>query len=175
MDINKLKVNPNNPRLIKDARFKKLVQSISDFPKMMELRPIIIDDNNIILGGNMRYNALKELKYKDVPDEWIKRANELTEDEKKEFIIKDNVGFGENVWDMLANEWDAEILEGWGLDIPNFEDYSDKNKEIDIDELDPNMVIKLTYSDNEYEQVKDQLSKIAETPEQAVWKLLGNE
>ena len=175
MDINKLKVNPNNPRLIKDARFKKLVQSISDFPKMMELRPIIIDDNNIILGGNMRYNALKELKYKDVPDEWIKRANELTEDEKKEFIIKDNVGFGENDWDMLANEWDAEILEGWGLDIPNFEDYSDKNKEIDIDELDPNMVIKLTYSDNEYEQVKDQLSKIAETPEQAVWKLLGNE
>ena len=118
MKLSQLKINPNNPRIIKDERFEKLVKSINDFPKMLELRPIIIDDNFIILGGNMRFEALKELGFKEIPDEWVKKASELTEDEKREFIIKDNIGFGEHDWDILANEWDQDKLIDWGLDLP---------------------------------------------------------
>lgn len=121
MKLSAIKPNLDNPRLIKDEKFKKLVQSINDFPKMMELRPIIIDDDNIILGGNMRYRALQELKMKDIPDEWVKKASDLTDEEKKQFIIKDNVGFGEWNYDQLANEWNAEDLDRWGLDIPSFD------------------------------------------------------
>ena len=118
MKLTEIKPNPNNPRLIKDDKFKKLVKSIKEFPKMMELRPIVIDANNIILGGNMRLKALKELKYKEIPDNWIKQASELTEDEQRRFIIADNVGFGEHDWDILANEWDQNDLENWGVDLP---------------------------------------------------------
>lgn len=95
MKISEIKINPNNPRILKDEKFKKLVKFIQEFPKMMKLRPIVIDNNNIVLGGNMRLKALQELKYKEIPDEWVKNADELTEDEKKRFIIADNVGFGE--------------------------------------------------------------------------------
>jgi len=112
--------NPQNPRLIKDDRFKKLVKSIEEFPKMMELRPIVVDSEGMILGGNMRFKALKELKYKDVPDDWVKRADSLTDEEKQRFIIEDNVPFGEWDFDILANEWDAVQLADWGLDIPDF-------------------------------------------------------
>ena len=120
MKLSDIHTNPSNPRLIKDERFKKLVKSIEEFPKMMALRPIIIDVDGMILGGNMRFKALKELKYKDVPDEWIKRASELTDEEKQRFVIEDNVPFGEWDFDILANEWDAEQLTEWGLDIPDF-------------------------------------------------------
>jgi len=115
MKINLIKPNSNNPRIIKDDKFKKLVQSIKDFPQMLELRPIVIDENNIVLGGNMRLKACQELGLKDVPTIY---AKDLTEDQKKEFIIKDNVGFGEWNWDDLANSWDTEQLTEWGLDIP---------------------------------------------------------
>ena len=138
---------------------------------MLKLRPIVVDENDVILGGNQRYRALQELKHKEV---WTIKASELTEAQKREFVIKDNVGFGEWEWETLANEWDAAELEAWGLDIPGF-DYSDSNKEIDIDNLDTEMVIKLKYTEDEYHQVKEQLAKIADSPEQAVWKLLGNE
>jgi DNA modification methylase len=121
MKLNKLKGNPNNPRIIKDDKFKKLVKSINDFPKMMALRPIVVDENFIVQGGNMRLKALQEIGFKDIPDEWVKQVADLNEDEKKQFIIKDNVGFGEWDWDDLANNWDAEQLTEWGLDIPNFE------------------------------------------------------
>jgi len=117
MKLSEIYTNPSNPRLIKDDRFKKLVKSISEFPKMMELRPIIIDSEGLILGGNMRFKAPKELKYKDIPDKWIKRADELTDAEKEEFIIKDNIGFGENDWELL-NEWDKEKLIEWGMELP---------------------------------------------------------
>jgi ParB-like chromosome segregation protein Spo0J len=120
MKLSKLKGNPNNPRIIKDDKFKKLVKSINDFPKMMALRPIVVDENFIIQGGNMRLKALQEIGFKDIPDEWVKQVKDLNEDEKKQFIIKDNVGFGEWDWDDLANNWDAEQLTEWGLDIPNF-------------------------------------------------------
>jgi ParB-like chromosome segregation protein Spo0J len=117
MKLSLLKLNPSNPRFIRDAKFCKLINSIKEFPKMMELRPIIIDDEGMILGGNMRYRAVKELGYKDIPDAWVKKASELTEDEKKRFIIADNIQHGEWDFDILANEFEIEDLENWGLEL----------------------------------------------------------
>ena len=117
MLINEIKPNPNNPRLIKDHKFKQLVKSIQDFPQMLELRPIVIDENNMVLGGNMRLKACIEAGMTDVP---VIHANNLSEAQKKEFIVKDNVGYGEWEWDALANEWNIEDLDNWGLDIPAF-------------------------------------------------------
>jgi len=116
MNINEIKLNPDNPRLIKDNKFKKLVASIKDFPKMMSLRPIIVDDTMTILGGNMRYSALREAGYTDLPDEWVKQAKDLTEEEKKQFVIKDNLPFGEWDWDILANNFEIKDLLEWGFD-----------------------------------------------------------
>ena len=113
--ISEIKTNPKNPRLIKDDKFKKLVKSIQEFPQMLELRPIVVDENNIVLGGNMRLKACIEVGLKEV---YIVKADDLTEQQKDEFIVKDNVGFGEWDWDLLANEWDTEKLQDWGLDLP---------------------------------------------------------
>lgn len=121
MKLNEIKPNERNPRTITKDKLEKLKRSIKDFDKMMSLRPIVVDENNFILGGNMRYNALKALGYKEIPDTWIKKAEDLTEEEKRRFIIEDNVGFGEWDWDMLANEWEVSDLQEWGLDLPNFE------------------------------------------------------
>ena len=118
MLIQEIKSNPNNPRIIKDHKFKQLVKSIQDFPQMLELRPIVIDENNMVLGGNMRLKACLEAGLTDVP---VIHANNLSEEKKKEFIIKDNVGYGDWDWDDLANNWDALELTEWGLDIPNFD------------------------------------------------------
>lgn len=112
--VNKLKENPNNPRNISNTKFEKLKSSIKEFPKMLELRPIVIDENNIVLGGNMRLKALKELGIDEVP--YI-QEKDLSEEQKKQFIIKDNVGFGSWDYDMLANEWDETVLNDWGLDL----------------------------------------------------------
>jgi hypothetical protein len=120
--LSNIKPNPNNPRLIKDDKFNKLVQSIKDFPEMMEKRPIVcvtdVDGKIYPLGGNMRYKALKELNYKEIPDTWVTMADDWTEEKRREFVIKDNVGFGEWDWEQLGNEWDAEELGAWGLDLP---------------------------------------------------------
>lgn len=134
MKLSKLKNNPNNPRILKDDKFKKLVKSIKEFPKMMELRPMVIDKNNIVLGGNMRLKALKELGYKDIPNNWVKRADELTEAEKERFIIADNVGFGVWDWDELNENWDENNLIDWGLEIPEFEAEILEAKEDDYQE-----------------------------------------
>lgn len=115
-NITAIKRNPNNPRIIKDDKFKKLVESIKNFPQMLQLRPIVVNKDMVVLGGNMRLKACKEAGLKDVP---IIIAEDLTEDQQKEFIIKDNVGFGEWDFEMLANEWDAQELTEWGLDIPD--------------------------------------------------------
>ena len=112
--ISEIKSNPNNPRIIKDDKFAKLVRSIKEFPKMLEIRPIVVNSDMVVLGGNMRLRACKEAGINDV---FIISAEDLTEEEQKEFIIKDNIGFGEWDWDMLANEWDQEVLEDWGLDV----------------------------------------------------------
>jgi hypothetical protein len=113
--LSEVKSNPNNPRIIKDDKFKKLVKSIQEFPKMLEIRPIVVNADMIVLGGNMRLKACKEAGLKEVP---VIFAHDLTEEEQKQFIIKDNVGFGEWDWDMIANEWDELTLEEWGLDLP---------------------------------------------------------
>jgi ParB-like chromosome segregation protein Spo0J len=125
--INSITPNANNPRIIKDEKFNKLVKSIAEFPKMLQLRPIVVDAHNIVLGGNMRLKACKEAGLKEV---YIIQAKELTYSEQQQFIIKDNVGFGEWDWDLLANEWDAEELKDWGLDIPTVE-VNEIDKEID--------------------------------------------
>jgi len=113
--ITAVKSNPNNPRLIKDNKFKQLVQSIKDFPEMLSIRPIVVNKDMMVLGGNMRLKACIEAGLKEVA---IIKASELTPEQQNEFIIKDNVGFGEWEWDILANEWDTEQLAEWGLDIP---------------------------------------------------------
>lgn len=107
--------NPTNPRIIKDDKFKKLVKSIEEFPQMLELRPIVVDSNMVVLGGNMRLKACIAAGLKEVP---IIVADQLTDEQKGEFIIKDNAGFGEWDWDLLANEWDVEALTDWGLELP---------------------------------------------------------
>jgi DNA modification methylase len=116
--INTVKANPNNPRIIKDDKFAKLVKSINEFPQMLNLRPIVVNDDMVVLGGNMRLKACKEAGLKEIP---IIKASELTEQQQKEFIVKDNVGYGEWDWNDLANNWDSEQLIDWGLDIPGFD------------------------------------------------------
>lgn len=122
MKLKDIKPNPNNPRVLRDDKFQKLKKSIQEFPKMLSLRPIVIDENNVVLGGNMRLRALQDLGYTDLDDSCVKYANDLTEEEKKRFIIADNVAFGEWDWDTLANDWDVVDLEAWGLEIPNFDE-----------------------------------------------------
>jgi DNA modification methylase len=107
--------NTSNPRIIKDDKFKKLVKSIKEFPEMLNLRPIVVDKDMVVLGGNMRLKACQAAGLKEVP---IIVADQLTPEQQAEFIIKDNVGFGEWDWDILANEWDAELLQDWGLELP---------------------------------------------------------
>jgi ParB-like chromosome segregation protein Spo0J len=124
--LSEVKNNPNNPRTLKDDKFHKLVKSIKEFPEMLEIRQIVVNDDMIVLGGNMRLKACKEAGLKEV---YIIKASNLTEEQQKQFIIKDNVGFGEWDWDMLANEWNAEELEEWGLDVPSFETGESEQKE----------------------------------------------
>ena len=130
--INQVKGNPNNPRIIKNDKFKKLVKSIQEFPEMLKLRPIVVDENMIVLGGNMRLKASKDAGLKEV---WIEIAEGLTDEQKKEFIVKDNVGFGEWEWDMLANEWDSVQLAEWGLDVWENEDDKVTEGLIEDDEI----------------------------------------
>jgi site-specific DNA-methyltransferase (adenine-specific) len=128
--ISEIKPNPNNPRLIKDEKFAKLVNSIKGFPEMLQIRPIVVNSDMIVLGGNMRLKACKEAGLKEIP---VIFADDLTEEQQREFIIKDNVGFGEWDWEMIANEWEPEQLEDWGLDIP---DYGVKELEAEEDDFD---------------------------------------
>jgi hypothetical protein len=125
--IDKIKSNPNNPRVIKDDKFKKLVQSLKDLPEMAQVRPIVVNQDMIVLGGNMRLKAMKEAGWKEAPVAIV----DWDEDKQRQFIIKDNVGFGEWDWDMLANEWDAESLGEWGLDVP-YEEQIDNSQENEV-------------------------------------------
>mgnify|MGYP003132068488 CR=1 FL=1 len=113
--VSELKANKENPRTISKEKFNKLKKSIKNFPKMLKLRPIVIDDNNIVLGGNMRLKALKSLGIKET---WYVKASDLNEEEKEQFIIKDNIGFGDWDWDILANQWNYESLKDWGVNVP---------------------------------------------------------
>ncbi len=120
--ISAIKANSKNPRVIKDDKFKKLVKSIQEFPEMLEKRPLVcytdVDGKYVVLGGNMRLKAAQEIGLKELP---IVLADDWTQEQRDEFLIKDNVGFGEWDWDQLANEWDAGKLDEWGLDVPIFD------------------------------------------------------
>jgi ParB-like chromosome segregation protein Spo0J len=171
--ISEIKLNPNNPRLIKDDKFTKLVQSIKDFPEMLDIRPIVVNADMVILGGNMRFKACKEAGLKEVP---IIVADNLTEEQQREFLIKDNTSGGEWDFEMLANEWDVEQLDAWGLDIPTFEtdvDYSEKNKELDLNDFeDQKYTIKLEFSEDDYNLVKERLQDLGQTPEKILYDAL---
>jgi len=138
--ISDIKLNPNNPRLIKDDKFKKLVQSIKDFPEMLDIRPIVVNQDMIILGGNMRYRACKEAGIKEIPV----IITDLSEEKQREFLIKDNTSGGEWDWDMIANEWDTEELIEWGLDIPVFNIEPDGDELIGEDKNNP-ATMKITF------------------------------
>lgn len=177
MKISSIHPNPKNPRIIKDDRFKKLIKSIQEFPKMMELRPIIIDNDGMILGGNMRFKALQELKYKDIPDEWVKRAETLTDEEKQRFIIEDNIPFGEWDWEMLANEWDQEELQGWGLEFPIFAKDNDYGTSFTLPSGDkePFQQMTFTLADQQADLIKNAITDIKKTEEYKYCETMGNE
>ena len=161
----KIKSNPDNPRLIKDDKFHKLVKSIKEFPEMLKIRPIVVNDDLIVLGGNMRLKACKEAGLKEVS---IIKASGLTVKQQREFIVKDNVGFGDWDWDMVANEWETKELEDWGLNMPVFQDnlsntdsYNGANPELELDNF-MNSEIKrlyLVYDSETFEKVVEWLNK----------------
>ena len=156
--LNAIKSNKDNPRLIKDDKFKKLVKSIKEFPEMLKLRPIVVDEDMVVLGGNMRLKASREAGLKEV---WIEVAEGLTEEQKKEFIVKDNVGFGEWEWDILANEWDSVQLADWGLDVWQNEDDEKNNDVNDIsDNISEEYRVEIELnSEREQQQIFEELTK----------------
>ena len=163
--INKVKANETNPRLIKDSKFKKLVTSIKEFPEMLKLRPIVVNKDMVVLGGNMRLKACKEAGLKEV---YVLKADDLTEEQQKEFIVKDNVGFGEWDWDILANEWDGVEIQDWGLSLPIFQDnlsnndeYAGLNPELELQSfMDAEIKrLYLVYDSETYSKVIDWLNK----------------
>lgn len=154
----KIKGNPKNPRIIKNDKYKKLVASIKEFPQMLEKRPIVVDEDMMVLGGNMRLKASKDAGLKEV---WIDIAEGWTKEQKDEFVVKDNVNFGEWEWDMLANDWDSVKLADWGLDVWQNEDDEQNN---DVNDISDNIAeeyrveIELT-SEREQEQVFNELTQ----------------
>ena len=184
--ITEVKVNPNNPRLIKDDKFKKLVQSIKDFPEMLNIRPIVVNSDMIVLGGNMRLKACKEAGLKEVP---IIIADNLTEEQQREFLIKDNTSGGEWDWDMIANEWGAEQLGDWGLDVwqpeedvSNNTDYSLNTAEEKLNRfLDAKIKnITIPFESEEFDDIVDRLEKLllkynCEDYRTLIYKILENE
>ena len=168
VDIKKVHLAPNNPRVIKNDKFRKLVRSIQEFPEMLKVRPIVVDEENVVLGGNMRLRACIEAGLKEV---YIINASEFTEQQKKEFVIKDNSSFGEWDWDLLANEWEIEDLSDWGLDIPASYFDDDVEPEFDMDELDKDLdtyinakvkQITMYFDNQQYEYVLAKLQEIME-------------
>ena len=131
-NITDIKPNPKNPRLIKDEKFAKLVQSLKDFPEMLEKRPLVCftdtDGKLVVLGGNMRLKAAKEIGLKKLP---VMLADDWTEEQKQQFLIKDNVGFGEWNWEELQSDWDVQQLGEWGLDVPQWANNSEDIEDIE--------------------------------------------
>ena len=171
--IGDIKPNPSNPRLIKDDKFNKLVKSVQDFPEMLELRPIVVNADMVILGGNMRWKACKEAGLKEVP---VLIATGLTSEQEREFVIKDNVTGGEWDWEMLAHDWEADELEEWGLDLPKFVE-----SDVDLDAFfeednsikDNKFKIILEYSEEDFNKIQNELKKHSGSKEQIFYKLLG--
>jgi hypothetical protein len=177
MKLKDIKPNPNNPRVLRDDKFQKLKKSITEFPKMLSLRPMVIDENNVVLGGNMRLRALQELGFTDVEEAWVKRSSDLTDDEKKRFIIADNVAFGEWDWDTLANDWEVVDLEAWGLEIPQFDRPEDFNEDFSLPEGDkePFQQMTFTLADEQATVLQNAIADIKKTEEYKYCETMGNE
>jgi ParB-like chromosome segregation protein Spo0J len=175
VNIQQIRNNENNPRIIKDYKFKQLVKSIKEFPEMLKLRPIVVNSDMIVLGGNMRLKACKEAGLKEV---WILKADELTEQQQREFIVKDNVGFGEWDWDVLANEWDNQQLEDWGMEVIGFDvDENDLTDEFSLPDGDKAPFQQQTYTlaDAQAEQIKNAIADVKKTEEYKYVETFGNE
>ncbi len=196
----KIKLNPANPRIIRDEKYRVLVRSVAQFPKMLDKRGIVVDSGKMVLGGNQRIRANTDImkmpeselleilegrtaeftfwetlrQKKAIPENWIVDGSDFTDEEIRRFIIADNVEFGEHDWDMLANQWDADDLANWGVDVPGFDDYSGKNKEIDTDAMTDEMILSFKFQPEQYFEVKAALEEIGETPEAALLILLEN-
>ncbi len=171
--LSEIHSNANNPRTISADKFAKLKRSLIEFPEMLKLRPIVVDKDMVVLGGNMRLRALKDAGVKEVE---VIIANNLTDDQKREFIIKDNVGFGEWNWETLANEWDSDKLDEWGLVINNFNtDDIDLDAFFEEDNTDKEQKFKiiLEYTQDDYNAVQEALKSYSGSKEQIFYKLLG--
>jgi hypothetical protein len=176
VNIKDVKPNPKNPRVIRDGKFQKLVTSIKEFPDMLNKRPLIVftdvDGKYCVLGGNMRLKALNELKYTEIP---VIIADEWNEEQKAEFLIKDNVGFGEWDWDQLGNEWDAEKLNDWGLEVPYYsEDEINLDDFFEDDNTEKNEKFKiiLEYSEIEYNEIIKKFDSMSGSKEEIIYSLL---
>jgi hypothetical protein len=173
MDIRDLQINDSNPRYTNPEKFEKLKNSIIKFPKMMEIRPIIIDENNVVLGGNMRLQALSELGMKDIDDKWVVKRTDLTEEQKKEFIIKDNVGYGDWDWEDLGCNWDSDKLKEWGLDLITPEGFG-TDFELPSGDKEPFQQMTFTLADKQAEYIKDMIAEIKKTVEYEYMEKNGN-
>ena len=167
--------NPNNPRFIEDLDFEKLKKSIEEFPKMLELRPIVVNDDMVIVGGNMRYAALKSLGYTKLPENWVKKASDFTPDELRKFIILDNAGFGKWDYDVLKEQYSVVELDEMGVIVPHYEavnpdDFFNDHEE-DLDKPQTKKIV-LEYGEEEYEKVIQAIENLGGSAEQVVWKLL---
>jgi hypothetical protein len=182
MIVSKIKPNPKNPRVIKDDKFKKLVTSIEGFPEMMEKRPMVcvtdVDGKLFPLGGNMRLRAIQELGMKEIPDSWVTLADDWTQEKRAEFTIKDNASFGEWNYDDLANEWDADQLSDWGVDVGGFdvnaEDMSDEFTLPDGDKA-PFQQMTFTLADEQATVIKNAIEDIKGTEDYKYAETMGNE
>jgi hypothetical protein len=171
--ITEVITNPNNPRLIKDDKFRKLVKSIQDFPDMLNVRPIVVNKDMVVLGGNMRLKAIKEAGHTEVAVEIV----DWNEQQQKEFIVKDNVGFGEWDWSDLANNWEIEELEEWGLDIIGFSNVDDLGEGFTLPDGDksPFQQMTFTLADEQCVQIKNAIEEIKRTEEYKYVETMGNE
>lgn len=174
VNIQKIKPNDENPRFISDAKFKKLIKSIKEFPEMLETRPLVVDEDFVVLGGNMRLKALKSAGVFEVP---IHQVKGWSDDQKKEFIIKDNLGYGEWDWDIVANEWDVQKLKDWGMDLPDFANIDDFGTDFNLPNGDKEPFQQQTYTlaDKQAEQIKNAIFDIKKTEEFNYVETFGNE
>ena len=173
--ISEIKLNESNPRFIKDDKFKKLVKSIKDLPQMLDIRPIVVNKDMMVLGGNMRLKACVEAGLIEVP---IIIADNLTKEQEKEFLIKDNVSGGEWDWDIIANEFNDEQVIEWGLDLPvYFNDSDELGTDFSLADGDkaPFQQMTFTLADAQAEQIKNAIADIKQTDEYKYCETLGNE
>jgi hypothetical protein len=178
LPLKKLKANPSNPRTIRKEKLEKLVNSLRQFPQMLDLRPLVVEslDNPVVLGGNMRLKALQALGFEHVP---VLTAEELTAEQRAEFVIKDNIGYGDWDWDTLANEWDAVELQEWGLDLPDLKpldpDQLGDNFELDSEDREPFTNLTFHLADEQAQLLQNTLADLKKTDGFKYMDTFGNE